>query len=53
MMGTVRGRERSAQEFEQLLEQAGLALERVWPVRGLVSVVDARPSRAPLNRGRS
>lgn len=53
MMGTVRGRERSAQEFEQLLAQAGFALERVWPVRGLVSVVEARPNRDPSNRGRS
>lgn len=43
MVGTVGGRERTAEEFKSLLGAAGLQLTRVIPTPAPVSVIEAKP----------
>jgi hypothetical protein len=44
MVGTVGGRERTAEEFKALLSAANLQLARIIPTPAPVSVIEATPA---------
>lgn len=42
MMGIINGIERTPKQFRELVEGAGLRVERIWECRSQVSVVECR-----------
>ena len=42
MMGIINGIERTPRQFRELVEEAGLRVERIWECRSQVSVVECR-----------
>jgi hypothetical protein len=41
MLAAPGGMERTAQEFEELLEKSGLKLNRIIPTKGMMSIIEA------------
>lgn len=42
MMGIINGIERTPAQFEALVEEAGMRLEKIWECRSQVSIVEVR-----------
>ena len=42
MMGIMNGIERTPSQFKELVEKAGLKLERIWECRSMVGIIELR-----------
>ncbi|KAI4085799.1 MAG: hypothetical protein LQ344_008124 [Seirophora lacunosa] len=48
MMGTLNGIERTPAQFEVLIENAGLKLEKIWECRSQVNIIEVRLRDTPI-----
>ena len=51
MMGIINGIERTPLQFRELVEKAGLKVERIWECRSQVSIVELRAASAIEQNG--
>ena len=47
MMGIINGIERTPSQFRELVEEAGLRVERIWECRSQVSIIEVRAVLTP------